>query len=1160
MSTIQPNMYALLVGIDEYLSPRVPDLGGCAADVAAMEQLLRDKFNVPPENIRKLTNNQATHQAIKEAFRTHLIAPAQAWTDAGKPEPVPAFLFHYSGHGSQALDETGLEPDGLDETIVPHDSRVNDVYDIKDWELGQLIDELAASFSEDNANVTIILDCCHSGSGTRDIADPTVLPTRRCEPDLRPQPTQRPGGSVARSVSTPSGWTLGTKYVLLAGCRDREESNEMILPEGQGRHGALTYFTLQELNRMSPDRPLTYRSLHERVRYQVNSRYENQMPQCEGQKDRHIFGGLTPERDVLLTVVDLTGMVWVDGGIAHGLTAGSQLWVYPPGTTKVGEADLPLAKLYVEEVGAVKSACLIEEGRLEDIQIAAKVKIAHLDTGNRQHSLVLNIEEEALRAELQDRLTQGDIRSYLKLVDSAQPASLRLQQVGDTLELQDATGKPLVAAFPADKRHELPGDLIHVARYYNALKLANEAASSELAGAIQLELKKLVLDGTNPTSVPLERSLEGEVELETGQRIVVEITNTASQPLYVAVFNFTHDWAVYQLYPRMQGAHEALEPGKKLQLGLSVKKSEQLTPILPKEINEAREFIKVIATVAESDFELLQMGPLKTPGQTRSAALPGKRSALTELLEQAAQGSGARALGAPPSTVEDEWITAELQFRMLRSVKDKEVTRSLQGGQPASLPGFELELEPPAGFVGQVRVLTARQNTRAAGGDLAELAPPPGLAAFERLFEPVEIGAKGTRNVAPGGAVIEIDAADEARRQVTEVSPLKLRLPEGLATEPMLALAYDGSLFYPVGRPADEANTVNIEWLPEAAPPEEEALRTRNIGRTVKLYLFKMAGWPEPSLGLHLARFVPAAQLAAAPPADGELSYEVAGGEARYRNLSAGDLPAGQRVALFVHGFTSETRWMVGGLIPWLEANGLAYDRYLAFDYETFNTRISDNGQALAKALRAAGFGPDDGLSLDVFAHSMGTQVTRSMVEQHGGEDFVDRCFLAGPPNQGTRLAEAKRLVPWLGTLLLNQAGPTPPALIASWVLKKVSDDALGGDDLRPGSEFYKQLNGSDQPAKVPYYLLAGRHDLPTTYKNAWDRVAKTLTGAVDAGLDMLFGDQHDMVINLQSMLTVRNGAYPAELLRQRVLGCDHFNYFAAAEGQAQLLAWLKEG
>ena len=294
MSNENPLLYALLVGINQYIaSDRVRTLDGCDNDVAIMEQLLRSKFGVPTENIRKLINSEATHAAIKPAFRKHLIGRAQAWTAAGKSGTAPAFIFHYSGHGSQAPDETGTEPDGLDETIVPHDSRTEGTYDIKDWELGQMLDELTGH----SDNVTVILDCCHSGSGTRAIK-PTLAKTRRCPADRRPQGTQRPEvARRTRGVAGPSDWLPGGRYVLFAGCRDREESNEHSVREGNSYtdHGALSYFLIKELFALPPDSPITYRELSERVRHEVHSLYEDQTPQCEGDLDRQIFGGARPQ-------------------------------------------------------------------------------------------------------------------------------------------------------------------------------------------------------------------------------------------------------------------------------------------------------------------------------------------------------------------------------------------------------------------------------------------------------------------------------------------------------------------------------------------------------------------------------------------------------------------------------------------------------------------------------------------------------------------------------------------------------------------------------------------------------------------------------------------------------------------------------------------------
>lgn len=1165
----QQTMYALLVGIDQYASPNVPDLGGCVNDVLAMAQLLQDRFSVPAENIKMLRNEQATHAAIKTAFREHLVKLAQAWVKAGKKGTPPAFLFHYSGHGSQARDDTGSEPDGLDETIVPHDSRQGGVYDIKDWELGDLIDELTQNFADEGqqtytGNVTIIFDCCHSGSGTRDVRE-DILPTRRCEPDLRPQPTQRPDAVGTRgATATASGWLKkDERYVLLAGCRDREEANEHVVREGEGRrqHGAMTYFLVSELAQMSPDQPLTYRELHERIRYQVNSRYKTQMPQCEGDRDREIFGGLRPARDVFLTVIDKSqGFIWVNGGMAHGLTNGSQLKVYPETTRTLAEAGQPIALLEVKSVGAVQSGCQVIEGE-PNIPINAKAAIHLLDPVGLRRPVLLDIADAAVQQKVANRLAEADVTNYVELVAGNAPADFRIAQVKNQLQIQNGAGELLVAPFAFDDVYELGNDLAHLVRYQNALELSNKAATSALAGKVTVALKKLDFDPATqqPRAVEFERTPGGELVIETGQPFVVEVTNNATVPLYFSLFEFGYAWDIVQWYPEVKGSHEPLQPGGTYTLGLTADPNDQIVFELDEDVPEIKETFKVIATKEEADFDILVQGELKTAYSTRSVDLTAA-SPLNQLLSLAmAMDDGARAAARKrPPSVEDEWTTTQVTFTVIQPAGEG-TSRALSSGQATTLPGFDLTLEAPAGFSGSVRVLTERQSTRAAGDDATDLQPPPGLAGFGHQFQPLPV--RSTRAAGPGGAVIELEADDEARRAVTEATPLKMQLPPELVDEssPVIALAYDGSFFYPVGRPGDSATELNIEWLPEAAPAGEQATRsTRNLGRTVKLYLYKTLGWDEPSLGLHKARFVPTEQVATTPLDEGEFEFDVAGGKARYRDIAEGEIRAGQRVALFVHGFTSESRYMVGGVAPWLASQGLAYDHILAFDYETFNTRVSDNGQMLANALRQAGFGPDDGVHLDVFCHSMGTQVTRAMVELHGGDEFVDRCLLAGPPNQGTRLAEAKRLIPWLGTLLLNQFTPSPPTLIASWALKKIVDDAVGADDMRPSSEFYKQLNSSTKPAKVPYYVLAGVNELTPVEEGIWNRLAGRLSHGSDATLDTIFGDQHDLVINVKSMRGVRDGNYPKELLAVTEVPCNHFGYFSTDKAQGQLVAWLK--
>jgi hypothetical protein len=954
---------------------------------------------------------------------------------------------------------------------------------------------------------------------------------------------------------------------LLAGCRDQEESNEYSVKDQGPLHwrGAMSFFLIQALLQMQIDRPLTYRELHERVRSQVNTLYKNQMPQCEGDLDRELFGGLRPQRDLFFTVIDQSeGFHWIDGGVAHGLTEGSQLKVYPADTrTLAGTA--PIATLEVVEEGAIRSGChTVPPGAA--IPRHARVVIHRLNSGDMRRKVLLEIADQPLRAAVEERLgpqqslAHEDVTPFVQVITGG-AADFRVAQQGDRLEIQDATGANLVASFATDDLDGLAADLAHLARYRNGLSLRNNAPHSELAGGVTLAVKRLVFDPATqqPKTEEFPQAAEGGAVIETGERVVFEITNRTDKPLYAALFDFGPSWEVAQLYPRVKGAHEALQPGATFRLGFSAKRSEQLVAHLDNGLAEAKDTFKVIATVADADFEVLQQGALRTPFQTRTVqGRGGAPSALDQLLAQAVNGGNARAFGPPPASVADEWTTVELVVTTVRKLS--EATRALPGGKQTALPTYAIAFTPPAGFEGQVRIVTPAQSTRAAG-DATDLQPPPGLVGAPDWFQPLAIGS--TRSALTPGALIEIDADDGAREAVTPATPLDIHLDweQDAETAGVLAVAYDGSFYYPVGRTGDDTGTVHVEWLPPSDPDTAQPVRsTRSVGRTVKLYLFKLLNRPDPTLGLHRVHFVPTVEIEGQPLQPGEHARPVSAGELRYAPVTAADFAANSRVALVVHGFTDITTSMADWVINHLPGLGVDYDQVLAFDYESFNTAISENGRQLADALRTAGFGPQDGRTLDVIAHSMGTLVTRTLVELWGGDQFVDRCFLAGPPNRGTRLADVKKLIPWLSTLALNGSWASlPPAIVAGWVLDRVNNDAIGPDDLRPTSQVLSDLNASNKPVTVPYFIVAGRNDKPPTLNaSAWDRLKHKVLQGVDAALDQLFGGQNDMVIDVASMLGVRNGQFPAHLLKTREVPCTHFGYFATPESQAQLAAWMK--
>jgi len=152
-----PRKLALLVGINQY---KDAPLQGCVTDVNLQQQLLIHRFGFNPKDILILTDEQATRQGILNAFEEHLIKQAK---------PGDVVVYHFSGHGSQVSDPDCDSSDCLNSTFVPIDSSLATGYTnqggvVQDI-MGHTLFLLMAALQTEN--VTVVLDSCHSGGGTR---------------------------------------------------------------------------------------------------------------------------------------------------------------------------------------------------------------------------------------------------------------------------------------------------------------------------------------------------------------------------------------------------------------------------------------------------------------------------------------------------------------------------------------------------------------------------------------------------------------------------------------------------------------------------------------------------------------------------------------------------------------------------------------------------------------------------------------------------------------------------------------------------------------------------------------------------------------------------------------------------------------------------------
>lgn len=108
-------------------------------------------------------------------------------------------------------------------------------------------------------------------------------------------------------------------------------------------------------------------------------------------------------------------------------------------------------------------------------------------------------------------------------------------------------------------------------------------------------------------------------------------------------------------------------------------------------------------------------------------------------------------------------------------------------------------------------------------------------------------------------------------------------------------------------------------------------------------------------------------------------------------------------------------------------------------------------------------------LKLHVITFSMGSLVARSYIE---GPDYgggIDRLILMAPPNHGSSWARFRLPLEWKEHLCL---AITDPQWKATWMIT----DGLGeaGRDLRPGSDFLRNLNARPRRDGVRYTIIEG--------------------------------------------------------------------------------------
>lgn len=265
---------AVLIGINKYQIPG-SDLSGCVSDVKNLTGVLTTYYGFADKDITTLTDLQATKKAMQAAM--------QKLIKSGKKGDV--LLLHYSGHGSNVPDDNGDEADHRDEILCPTDLDWNDP--LRDDWLRNTLNKLRKGVS-----LTVIMDCCHSGTITRAIIPPDAPRKERflpCPLDLMAVESGRKLRGTVRGQlgKAPRGRKRKSDIVnaevhemLMTGCRDTQTSADAYI--GGSYNGALTYYLVESIKEAGGQ--LTYRELHQRTSAKLKQNDFEQIPQLEGQR------------------------------------------------------------------------------------------------------------------------------------------------------------------------------------------------------------------------------------------------------------------------------------------------------------------------------------------------------------------------------------------------------------------------------------------------------------------------------------------------------------------------------------------------------------------------------------------------------------------------------------------------------------------------------------------------------------------------------------------------------------------------------------------------------------------------------------------------------------------------------------------------------------
>ncbi|KAJ3568434.1 hypothetical protein NPX13_g6423 [Xylaria arbuscula] len=343
-----PTHFALLIGVN---SDSQRPLKGCVRDVREITKYLNKSLTRLHTHLLTAEDDSpasvSERTAIPELLATYSNVKSALAEILSSTRPGTYVYIHYSGHGvrMEASSRYSSRSTGdLALNVLEH-AGDNLTQPLPGMELAQVLKEMVSR----GAIVTLVLDCCFSGSVLRDKS--AVL--RCCEYDPEIDKAHVEGddddGGDRNAYMFPNWLVSPEGYTVITACGPHEVAMELKFPGRTYRHGALSYFILQTIEKLGG-----LGGKHAHIYPYLCSLFRQyrptQNPMWYGNPELYFFGEQTLSPGLTggapFAVVWSGSCLQLQGGEAHGICEGDQFAVYtgPASDLVVSDPETILGK------------------------------------------------------------------------------------------------------------------------------------------------------------------------------------------------------------------------------------------------------------------------------------------------------------------------------------------------------------------------------------------------------------------------------------------------------------------------------------------------------------------------------------------------------------------------------------------------------------------------------------------------------------------------------------------------------------------------------------------------------------------------------------------------------------------------------------------------